>query len=102
MIIIEGWIRVAAGEVERLTEVARTMILETHKEPGCLEYAFSQDLVDPCVMRIIERWVDDAALAGHFASPHMAAFQAGLADAKREGGSVKSYTAELQRTLVGD
>ena len=102
MLIVEGWIRFAAGEIERLTGAARTMIAETRKEPGCLDYAFSRDLVDPDVMRISERWVDDAALAAHFASPHMAAFQAALGDAKREGGSVKSYTAELQRTLIGD
>ena len=44
MLIIEGWIRFAAGEVERLGDVGRTMIAETHKEPGCLDYAFSQDM----------------------------------------------------------
>jgi quinol monooxygenase YgiN len=101
MLIIEGWIKFGAGEVERLADVGRTMIAETHKEPGCLEYAFSQDLADPCKMRISERWVDEAALAAHFASPHMAAFQAALADARREGASVKLYSAELVRSLVG-
>jgi quinol monooxygenase YgiN len=102
MLIIEGWIQFGAGEVERLADVGKTMIAETHKEPGCLEYAFSQDLTDPCRMRISERWVDDAALAAHFASPHMAVFQAALADAKREGASVKLYSAELVRSLIGD
>ena len=53
-------------------------------------------------MRISERWVDEAALAAHFASPHMAVFQAALADAKMEGGSVKLYSAELVRSLVGE
>ncbi len=102
MLFIEGWIRFGAGEIERLAEVGKTMIAETHKEPGCLEYAFSQDLADPCKMRITERWVDESALAAHFASPHMAAFQAALADSKREGASVKLYSAEVVRSLVGD
>ena len=102
MLIVEGWIQFGPGEIERLAEVGRTMIAESHKEPGCLEYAYSQDLTDPCRMRISERWVDEAALAAHFASPHMAVLQAALADAKREGGSVKLYSAELVRSLIGD
>jgi len=102
MLIIEGWIQFGPGEIERLAEVGRTMIAETHKEPGCLEYAFSQDLVDPCRMRISERWVDEAALAAHFASPHMAVFQAALADARREGGSAVLYSAEKLRSLIGE
>jgi quinol monooxygenase YgiN len=102
MLIIEGWIQFGAGEIERLTAACKTMIAETHKEPGCLEYAFSQDLSDPSRMRIIERWVDEAALAAHFASPHMAVFQAALADARREGGSAKLYSAEFVRSLIGD
>ena len=102
MIIIEGWLQFAPGEIERLAEDARAMIAETRKEPGCLEYAFSQDLADPCRLRISERWVDEAALAAHFASPHMAAFQAAMAGAKREGGSAKLYSAELVRPLIGD
>jgi len=102
MLIVDGWIRFADGEIERLADVARTMVAETHKEPGCLDYAFARDLTDPNVMRISERWVDAAALAAHVASAHMAAFQTALAGARREGGSIKSYTAEFQRTLVGD
>ena len=102
MLIIEGWIQFGAGEIERLAEVGRTMIAETLKEPGCLEYAFAQDLADPCRLRISERWVDEAALAAHFASPHMAVFQAALGDAEREGGSAKLYSAERVRSLFGD
>ena len=102
MIIIDGWVRFAAGGIDRLADVARTMVAETRKEPGCLDYAFARDVADDCVMRITELWVDDAALAAHFASPHMAAFQAALADARRESASVKQYSADLQRTLIGD
>jgi len=102
MLIIEGWIKFGAGDLERLADAAKTMIAETHEEPGCLEYAFAQDLTDPTKMRIIERWVDEAALAAHFQTPHMAAFQAALAGADNQGGSAKLYSAELVRSLIGD
>jgi len=48
-----------------------------------------------------ERWADEAALVAHFASPHMAVFQAAMADAEREDGSVTLYSAELVRPLIG-
>lgn len=102
MIMIEGWIQFAEGDVERLGDAGRAMIAETHKEPGCLEYAFSQDMTDPTKMRIVERWVDEAALAAHFQTPHMAAFQAAIAGATNRGGSVKLYSAELVRSLIGE
>ena len=44
-------------------------------EPGCDDYTFSVELNDPNVMRITERWHDMDALADHFNTPHMAAFQ---------------------------
>ena len=102
MIMIEGWIRMDAADVERLRGAAVTMIEATRKEDGCFEYAFSQDLADPELFRIVERWRDEAALGAHFATPHMAAFQQAMAQATNKGASVKLYSAEVVRSLVGD
>lgn len=102
MILIEGWIRFAAGDIETLRPAAVAMVEATHTEAGCLEYAFSQDLRDPTLFRIIERWTDEAALAAHFQTPHMAAFQQALSGSTQQGASVKLYSAEVVRTLVGE
>ena len=103
MILIQGWVRFAkAGEIDRLRAAATTMIEATLKESGCLEYAFAADVLDPSKMHVIERWRDDAALASHFQSPHMAAFNAALAAAESEAVSVKTYLGEFQRTLMGE
>jgi quinol monooxygenase YgiN len=101
MIIVQGWVRVAPGEIDRLRSAALAMAEATRQEPGCLEYSFAIDLTDANLIRIAERWSDDAALAAHFASPHMASFNQALGGARIEAASVKAYTGELQRTLTG-
>ena len=102
MIMIEGWIRMDAAGVERLRPAAVAMIEATRHEDGCEEYAFAQDLADPGLFRIIERWRDEAALAAHFQTPHMAAFQKAMGEVGNQGGSVKLYKAEVERALIGD
>ncbi len=102
MIMIEGWVRMDAADIDRLRPAAAAMIAATRQEDGCFEYAFSQDLVDAGLFRIVERWRDEAALAAHFQTPHMAAFQQALGSANNQGGSVKVYKAEVDRTLIGD
>lgn len=102
MIIVEGWVRMETGELDRLTDTATTMLEETRKEAGCISYSFSRAMEEPDVMRLAEIWVDQAALDEHFQSAHMKTFNQALADAKILGVSVKSYTAEAGRTLMGD
>lgn len=102
MIIVEGWVRVAdAGEIDRLRAAAVEMMRATKtEEPGCLDYAFATDLSDATLLRIIERWTDEAALAAHFATAHMATFNQALASAQIVSASVKAYSGEVVRTLI--
>ena len=102
MIVVQGSLKMAVGEIDRLTDAALAMVEATHKEAGCIAYTFSRDLADADSFVIFEIWTDDAALAAHFQTPHMAAFNAAMAGVERLSGSVKSYTAEFQRTLMGE
>jgi quinol monooxygenase YgiN len=101
MIIVEGWVRAPVEDMEALRPAAREMARATKtSEPGCLEYAFATDLFEPGLLRIIERWTDEAALAAHFATPHMAAFNQALSGAKISGASIKVYAGEEVRTIM--
>lgn len=102
MIIVEGWVRLAAAEMERLRPAAVEMVRQTKaSESGCLEYAYAIDLAEPDRLRVIERWSDQTALDAHFASPHMTRFRQAMADAKIDGASVKAYDGEEIRVLMG-
>jgi quinol monooxygenase YgiN len=48
----------------------------SESESGCQTYRFSEDVREANTFIITEHWDDDVALAGHFQTPHMAAFTA--------------------------
>ncbi len=101
MIIIQGWIRLADGEIDRLRPAAEAMINTTRTtEPGCTEYNFAVDLVEANLIRISERWKDQAALDAHFKSAHMATFQKAMAGAKILGISAMAYDGSNERKLM--
>ena len=55
MIIVEGFVQLAPGEISRFRRAAVEMLRETRNEAGCLTYAFATDLDDPETVRIVER-----------------------------------------------
>jgi quinol monooxygenase YgiN len=61
------------------TAAIADMVAASNAEEGCIAYAFTQDVLQPGVLHIVEKWTDEAALAAHFATPHMAAFGAAIA-----------------------
>ena len=58
------------GESDAVAELLRRMIPLSRAEPGCLQYDVHGDPDDPNRFFIFERYVDDAALDAHAASPH--------------------------------
>jgi quinol monooxygenase YgiN len=67
MVIVEGTIDVDPSRREEFLNGRRAGVLATRSEPGCVEYAFSADLVDPGRVRIFERWETGDDLATHLA-----------------------------------
>ena len=94
MIIVEGSARIPEGAWDVAHAAMDAMITASRTEPGCIEYAYSRDLLDPSVLRIIERWKDKAALVSHFAEPHMAVFRAALAEVGPQDLDVRMYEAD--------
>jgi quinol monooxygenase YgiN len=71
MILIEGTVRVPPGNVVAARPAMEQMIRASRAEAGCLDYAYSIDLMDPGLIRVIERWESRAALDAHFKTAHM-------------------------------
>ena len=96
MIIVEGSARIPEEAWDLALSAMDTMIKASREEAGCIEYAYSRDLLDPNLLRIIERWKDKAALVSHFAEPHMAEFRQALAKVGPRDLEVRMYEAEPQ------
>jgi len=93
MILVAVEVRVEAGSAERVKEAIAKMETATRAEEGCITYAFSVDLSDPTMIRVLERWrsMDDIKL--HMASPHMAEFNKAMGAIRPKGLDVKAYEA---------
>ncbi len=75
MVIVEVTSTVHPDKREMALEAMRVMGVETRKEPGCLHYRFYQDIEDPNMFFVYERWIDGAALDAHMQTPHMDEFR---------------------------
>lgn len=71
MIVIEGTVRVPPEKLEEARPVMVQMIKASRAEPGCIDYAYSVDVLDPSLIRVTERWQSRDALAAHFKTAHM-------------------------------
>ena len=100
MLLIEGWIKLATGEFAKVREQAIAMVAATNQEAGCLHYAFAQDIADPDLIRISERWESPENLTAHGASAHMAEFNKAMGSVTREGADLWLYSGEQVRKLM--
>lgn len=76
MLIIMGTVRIPEGALGTARPAMAKMLAASRAEDGCLTYSYAQDVLDPCVIHISERWRDRAALDAHFQTPHMAEWRA--------------------------
>lgn len=66
-----------AGQVERLREVLRNMVLASRQEDGCLRYdLLEEDVGGSARFHVVERYTNDTAVAAHGASEHYRALSA--------------------------
>ena len=94
MIIIEGTVRVPAERLEAARPAMEAMIRASRAEAGCLDYAYSIDVLDPGMVRVTERWESREALKAHFETPHMAAWRAEFGELGITDRSLRLYEAD--------
>ncbi len=94
MLIVLAQAKLGEGALEDGRAALTAMIEASRAESGCISYAYAQDILDPAVLHITEKWRDEAALAEHFATPHMAAFQKALGELDLEILELRKYQAD--------
>jgi quinol monooxygenase YgiN len=72
MIMVSGTVRIDPAQLRAAHKIMEDMITASRKEDGCIEYAYSVDVLDPSVVRVHEIWRDRPALEAHFRTPHLA------------------------------
>ena len=91
MIVITGTIPTHAEQHDAAVEAMVKMQDASLAEAGCHKYQFGFTAQDPALAIIFEEWLDQAALDAHFATPHMAEFQASLRGIVAGKGTLTRY-----------
>jgi len=94
VIVIEGTVRIPPSNLEAARPVMEQMVRASRAEPGCLDYAYSVDVLDAGLVRVTERWASREALAAHFKTAHMATWRAFFPELGITDRSLRLYDAE--------
>ena len=62
--------KVQSDKLETVLPLIHSLIAESKREPGNLDYIVSQTLTDPSSFHLFERYVDRAAVEAHKTSDH--------------------------------
>ena len=74
MIVVIGQFRMPAAAMEAARPLMATVMTATRAEPGCIEYNYAEDVLDPGLIRVSEVWETRAQLGAHMKTAHMAAW----------------------------
>ncbi len=91
MIVVNVIVETSVENIATMQAAVAEMEAASRAEAGCADYTFCVELNDPNRLRIVENWVDIAALTEHFRTPHMAAFNAVMAENPPANVDVKCY-----------
>ena len=76
MLLIVGTVRIHPSQLDRARPKMASMIEASRAEAGCLEYCYGEDVLDPGLIHVKERWTDRVALDEHFKSAHIVIWRA--------------------------
>jgi quinol monooxygenase YgiN len=76
MLMIVGTVRVPPGSVDSARAHMHAVINASRGEEGCLAYSYGEDVLDPGLIHVVERWRDWGAFHAHGNSAHADAWRA--------------------------
>ena len=99
-IFITGTIAIEPGRRDALLAAIGPLVRATrNEEPGCLEYAFTDDTVEDDRIVVLERWRDEATLAAHFEHPNFIATKSTLHEYGSGASVINKYRVDLSEPL---
>ena len=94
MVIVMGTVKLDPSKLEATKPAMAKMVAASLAEPGCIAYAYAQDLLDPATMHVAEQWQDRAALTEDFATPHMTEWRGVMGSLGLTGRDLRMFEAD--------
>jgi quinol monooxygenase YgiN len=74
-------------------------IAASRAEPGCIAYAYAEDVNEPGLFRVNEAWTNREQLTAHFEMPHMKQWQRERAELGMTDRKVTAYRVTGEEAL---
>ena len=99
MIVVVGSFRLPVENLPAARDAMTRVMTATRAEPGCLGYAYAEDLLEPGLIRVNDAWTTREALALHFDQPHMLAWKRERADLGLTERAMTAYAVAGEEVL---
>lgn len=99
MIVVTGEFRMPLDHAVAASGAMAKVIAASRAEPGCIHYAYAEDVLEPGLFRVSEAWESRAALRAHFATEHMREWQEQRARFGMYGRRVVAYEVGAEEVL---
>jgi quinol monooxygenase YgiN len=74
-VMIVGTLRIPTENMDAARAALAELISASRQEAGCLDFSFSENIAEPGLLHLIERWADRTALEAHWRSATLQAFR---------------------------
>ena len=99
MLGVMGMFRLPPASLDAGRAAMAQVIAASRAEPGCLAYAYAEDVSEPGLFRVSEAWTSREALAVHFGTAHMKAWQRERAELGMTDRRVTAYEVAAEEAL---
>jgi quinol monooxygenase YgiN len=99
MILVVGTFRLPPKNLPAGREALVRVVEATRAEPGCIDYAYAEDMLEPGLIRVSEKWESREHLAAHFEAPHMKRWQQERAGFGMSDRDMAAYTVSESEIL---
>lgn len=99
MILVTGSFRIPVDRIGEVRGAMERVIAASRAEPGCIDYSYAEDVLEPGLFRVSEAWESREALSAHFETEHMRNWQHERAEFGFHDRQVTAQTASQGEDL---
>ncbi|MFC5277431.1 putative quinol monooxygenase [Halorubrum rubrum] len=99
MIVLHAVFPIEQDRLDEALDHARTLVEESNREDGTIEYRAATDVEDGTTLRFFEQYEDAAAFEAHTETDHFRAFEAALPDLLAGEPEVRRFDVESAAEL---
>ena len=98
-VLVIGEFRFPADRLAEALPAMERVVTLTRAEKGCLAYSYGEDVLDPGLIRVSEKWDSAEDLSVHLAAPHMAAWKQQREALGLTGRSITMYEVSGEKAV---